>query len=41
MDEYDGAANKAYLEFEELDADKVANLFKEIFESSLKGNKYI
>jgi hypothetical protein len=38
VDEYDAAANKAYLEFKSEDAKQVSNLFREIFESVLKGN---
>jgi|688.fasta_scaffold101955_2 hypothetical protein len=38
IDEYDAAANKAYLEFNIEDAKQVSNLFREVYESSLKGN---
>jgi hypothetical protein len=38
VDEYDAAANKAYLEFNIEDAKQVSNLFREIYESALKGN---
>jgi hypothetical protein len=39
IDEYDAAANKAYLEFNDVDAEKVSELFRSIFEPALKGNK--
>ena len=38
IDEYDAAANKAYLEFNIEDAKQVSNLFREVYESALKGN---
>ena len=41
IDEYDAAANKAYLEFNDEEARKVSELFRGIFESALKGNEYL
>lgn len=41
IDEYDAAANKAYLEFNEEEAKQVSELFRDIFESALKGNEYL
>lgn len=41
IDEYDAAPNKAYLEFNEEEANQVSELFRGIFESALKGNDYL
>ena len=41
IDEYDAAANKAYLEFNEEDANQASDLFRGIFESALKGNEHL
>jgi len=41
IDEYDAAANKAYLEFNEEEAKQVLELFRDIFESALKGNEHL
>jgi hypothetical protein len=41
IDEYDAAANKAYLEFNEEEAKQVSELFRSIFESALKGNEHL
>jgi len=38
IDEYDAAANLAYLEFPEDEAKKVANLYRRILEPAFKGN---
>ena len=42
IDEYDAAANNAYMKFEDIkEAQKVADLFKTILEPALKGNPYL
>lgn len=42
IDEYDSSANKAYREFKNMDdAQKVADLFRDIFEPALKGNDHL
>jgi hypothetical protein len=41
IDEYDAAANKAYLEFSTEEAKQVSELFRSIFESTLKGNEHL
>jgi hypothetical protein len=42
IDEYDAAANKAYREFNDIDkAQKVADLFRDIFEPAFKNNPYL
>lgn len=41
IDEYDAAANKAYLEFSEADAKSVSELFRSIYEPALKGNEHL
>jgi len=41
IDEYDAPVNKAYLEFNIADVKTVTDLFREIFESSLKGNEHL
>jgi hypothetical protein len=41
IDEYDAAANKAYLEFNEAEAKEVSEIFRGVFESALKGNEYL
>ena len=41
IDEYDAAANKAYLEFNDEEAKHVSELFRGIFESALKGNEHL
>jgi hypothetical protein len=41
IDEYDAAANKAYLEFADKGAQKISELFRSIFEPALKGNEYL
>lgn len=41
IDEYDSPVNKAYLEFNNTDVKVVTDLFREVFESSLKGNEHL
>jgi len=41
IDEYDAAANKAYLEFSTKEAKQVSELFRGIFESAFKGNEHL
>ena len=41
IDEYDAATNKAYLDFDEVEAKSVSELFREIFECVFKGNPYL
>lgn len=41
IDEYDAAANQAYLEFNDEEAKQVSELFRGIFESALKGNEHL
>ena len=42
IDEYDAAANKAYREFDDFkESQKVADLFRDIFEPALKNNPYM
>lgn len=41
IDEYDAPLNQAYLEFEDKDAKKASVLFRDIYESSLKGNEHL
>jgi hypothetical protein len=41
IDEYDAAVNEAYRKLDENEAQKVANLFRDILEPSLKGNDFL
>lgn len=41
IDEYDAAANKAYLEFSTEEAKQVSGLFRGTFESAFKGNEHL
>lgn len=41
IDEYDAAANRAYLEFDEKEANQTAELFRSVYEPALKGNEYL
>lgn len=41
IDEYDAAANQAYLEFNKEEAKQVSELFMGIFGSALKGNEHL
>jgi hypothetical protein len=41
IDEYDAAANKAYLEFSTGEAKQVSELFRSILEPTFKGNEYL
>jgi hypothetical protein len=41
IDEYDAAANQAYLEFNDEEAKQVSEIFRGIFESALKGNEHL
>ena len=41
IDEYDAAANEAYLRFPEAEAENVALLFKSVLRPALKGNPYL
>ena len=41
IDEYDAVVNEAYRRFDDEETQKVVNLFRDILESSLKGNEYL
>eukprot|EP00924_Labyrinthula_sp_SR-Ha-C_P006340 snap_masked-scaffold_31-processed-gene-3.10-mRNA-1 protein AED:1.00 eAED:1.00 QI:0/0/0/0/1/1/3/0/238 len=41
IDEYDSAVNKGYLEFNDKNAKQTAELFRSVFEATLKGNKHL
>jgi hypothetical protein len=41
IDEYDAAANKAYIEFDEKEAKQVAELFRSVYEPALKNNPHL
>ena len=41
IDEYDAAANKAYLKFNQEEAQQVAELFRSVYEPALKENPYL
>ena len=41
IDEYDAAANKAYMEFDDKEAQQVAELFRSVYEPALKENPHL